>query len=86
MANDALPMACLVDFGFTSVVLDPPDPMSSNLTLEGGTLTFMAPELLAPPKLGLKGSVPTQQGDITPFGLAMLQVFLSCCHSPLIFS
>ena len=86
MTNDAPPRACLADFGFTTMVLDPQNPMSSSLTLEGGTLVFMAPELLAPPKFGLKGSVPSQQGDIYSFGLVMLQVFLLCCHGPLIFS
>ena len=86
MTNDVPPRACLADFGFTSMVLDPQNPMSSSFTLEGGTLAFMAPELLAPPKFGLKGSVPTQQGDIYSFGLVMFQVFLLYCHRPLICS
>ena len=80
MTNDAHPKACLADFGFMTAAIDPHNPMSSSLTLEGGTLAFMAPELLAPPKFGLKGSVPTQQGDIYSFGLVMLQVFLLYCY------
>ena len=76
MTNDRPPKACLADFGFTTMVSDPQNPMSSSPTLEGGTLTFMAPELLAPSKFGLKSAVPTQEGDIYAFGLVILQVFL----------
>ena len=74
MTNDEPPKACLADFGFTTMVLDPQNPMSSSGTLEGGTMTFMAPELLAPSKYGLKNAVPTQEGDIYAFGLVILQV------------
>jgi serine/threonine protein kinase len=74
MTNDTPPKACLADFGFTTIVLDPQNPMSTSLGLQGGTMTFMAPELLAPSKFGLKNSVPTQQGDIYAFGLVILQV------------
>lgn len=74
MTNDKPPKACLADFGFTSMVLDPENPMSCSLTLEGGTVTFMAPELLAPSKFGLEKAVPTKEGDIYAFGLVILQV------------
>ena len=74
MTNDTPPKACLADFGFTTMVLDPQHPMSSSLELGGGTMTFMAPEILTPSKYGLKKPVPTQEGDIYAFGLAMLQV------------
>ena len=67
------------------MIHDPGNPMLSSLTLDGGTLTFMAPELLAPPKFGLKCSAPTQESDIYAFGLVMLQVFLFCCHLSLFF-
>ena len=76
MTNDTPPKACLADFGFTTMVSDPQNPMSSSLTLEGGTLTFMAPELLAPSKFGLKSAVPTQPGDVYAFGLVILQVLM----------
>ena len=59
--------------------------MSSSLTLEGGTLAFMAPELLAPSKFGLKNAIPTQEGDVYAFGLVILQVIISCCRRPLVF-
>ena len=80
MTNDVPPRACLADFGFTRMVLDPGNPMSSSLTLEGGTLAFMAPELLAPSRFGLKSAIPTQEGDVYAFGLVILQVILLCCR------
>jgi len=78
MTNEKPPKACLADFGFTTMVLDPHNPMSSSFTLEGGTLTFMAPELLTPSRYGLKNSIPTKEGDIYAFGLVILQVAASC--------
>lgn len=80
MTNDTPPKACLADFGFMAMVLDPQDPMSSSFTLEGGTMTFMAPELLAPSKFGLQNVAPTQEGDIYALGLVILQVLVLCCR------
>ena len=81
MTNDAPPKACLADFGLMTMVFNPQNPMSSSLTLEGGTMPFAAPELLAPSKFGLKNAVPTQEGDIYAFGLVILQVLVLChCH------
>ena len=84
MTNDEPPKACLADFGFTTMVLDPQNPLSSSLTLEGGTITFMAPELLAPSKYGLNGAIPSQEGDIYAFGLVILQV-VTFISFPLLF-
>ena len=56
------------------MVLDPQNPMSCSVKLEGGTITFMAPELLAPSKFELKNAVPTREADIYAFGLVILQV------------
>ena len=74
MTNHTPPKACLADFGFTTVVFDPREPMSSSFTLEGGTMIFMAPELLAPSKYHLEKVVPTREGDIYAFALVILQV------------
>jgi len=74
MTNEEPPRACLADFMFMTMVLDPHNPMSSNFALEGGTLAFMAPELLEPSRHGLKNSAPTKEGDIYAFGLVILQV------------
>ena len=79
MTNDTPPKACLADFGFTTMVFDPHNPMSSSFTLEGGTMTFMAPELFAPSSYGLESAVPTQETDIYAFGLVVLQV-TALCH------
>jgi len=75
MTNDTPPRACLADFGFMTMVLDPNHPMSCSAQLEGGTMTFMAPELVAPTKFGLKESTPTRQADIYAFGLVIFQVY-----------
>lgn len=74
MSNDTPPRACLADFGFMAMVLDPIQPMSCSAQLEGGTLTFMSPELLLPSAFGIKNPVPTPQADIYAFGLVILQV------------
>jgi serine/threonine protein kinase len=74
MSNGTPPRACLADFGFMTVVLDPGQPMSCSAQLEGGTLSFMSPELLVPSKFGMKVSVPTPEGDIYAFGLVIFQV------------
>ena len=74
MTNDTPPRACLADFGFMTMVLDPNHPMSCSAQLEGGTMTFMAPELVAPTKFGLKESTPTRQADIYAFGFVTFQV------------
>ena len=46
MTSDVPPRACLTDFGLMTMTLDPTLPMASSARLEGGTETFMAPELL----------------------------------------
>jgi len=79
MTNDTPPRACLGGFGFTTMVLEPQNAMSSSLARKGGTISFMAPEMLAPSEFGLKDSVPTQEGDVYAFGLVVLQV-IALCH------
>ena len=85
VTNDTPPTACLSDFGFTTVALGSRNPMSSSVTLEGGTPTFMAPELLVPPKFGLNNAVPTQEGDVYAFGLVILQVSMLYYPHPPVF-
>ena len=80
ITNDDPPRACLADFGFTTVVPDPESLVSPILELEGGTVVFMAPELLAPSKYGLTGAVPTREADIYAFGLVIFQVLVSDCR------
>ena len=74
MSNDTPPRACLADFGFMTMVLDPNQPLLDWAQLEGGTTMFMAPELLVPSMFGFTESVPTQKSDIYSFGLVVYQV------------
>jgi hypothetical protein len=57
-----------------AIVLDPVQQMSCSAQLEGGTTTFMSPELLMPSKFGMKDSVPTPEADIYALGLVIFQV------------
>ena len=74
MSNHEPPRACLADFGFTTIVFDPAQPMSCSAQLEGGTMAFMSPELFVPSKFGMTNSLPTPQADIYAFGLVIFQV------------
>ena len=74
MSNDTPPRACLADFGFMTMVLDPGRQLACSAQLEGGTMAFMSPELLVPSRFGIQDSVPTPQADIYAFGLVMFQV------------
>jgi len=77
MTNDAHSRACLADFGFITMAFDPGNPMSSSLTLEGGTLAFMAPKLLAPPSLVSRAPFPPSRRIFTPSGWSSSKY--SCC-------
>ena len=87
LSNDTPPRACLADFGFMTIVLNPKQPLSCCGQLEGGTTTFMASELLVPGKYGFTEPVPTQKSDIYAFGLVIYQVrdqdrgYLSCAYT-----
>lgn len=48
-------------------------------------MPFMAPELLAPSRYGLKVSVPTQKADVYAFGLVVFQVIALYHHNLLVF-
>ncbi|KAF9647778.1 kinase-like protein [Thelephora ganbajun] len=74
VSNDTPPRACLADFGFMAMVLDPNHPMSCSTELGGGTMKFMSPELLAPLTFGIKDSLPIPQADIYALGLVIFQV------------
>lgn len=74
MTNDDPPRACLADFGFMTMVLDPAQPISCSIQLEGGTTAFMSPELLMPSIFGSTVSVPTAGSDIYAFAVTIFQV------------
>ena len=79
MSNNDPPRACLADFGFMTMVLDPSQPMSCSAQLEGSTMMFMSPELLVPKRFGCTESVPTPEADIYAFGLVIYQVYEHDC-------
>ena len=84
MTNDTPPRACLTDFGFMTMIFDPDQPMACSGQLEGGMMTFMPPEFLAPQAVGMKVSVPTPEADVYAFGLVILQVCeWDCRHRPI---
>jgi len=58
-----------------TVILNPDHKMSCSADLEGGTITFMSPELLVPSRFGIQDSVPTPESDVYAFGLVVFQVF-----------
>ena len=72
--NDTPPRACLADFGFITMAFDSVQPMSCSMQFEGGTTTFISPELLAPSRFGKRESVPTPEADIYAFGMVIFQV------------
>ena len=79
MSNENPPCACLADFGFITMVLDPGQPMSCDSQLEGGTAMFMSPELLVPSRFGFTKSVPMPEADFYAFGLVIYQVCGEVC-------
>ena len=79
MSNGTPPRACLADSGFMTMVLVPGQLMPDSAQLEGGTMTFMSPELLVPSRFGRKDSVPTPEADIYAFGLVIFQVHKQDC-------
>ena len=69
MSNDSPPRACLADFGFMTMALDP-----DQLGFGNDMTMFMSPELLVPEKFGFLESVPTPEADIYGLGLVIYQV------------
>ncbi|KAF9789234.1 kinase-like domain-containing protein [Thelephora terrestris] len=70
IADTTPPRAILADLGFTRVSTISAKASSA----EDGTVSFMAPELLAPPKFGLDKGVPSKEADIYALGMTVYQV------------
>ena len=66
--------ACLADFGFMTIVYDEADGPDGTSALCGGTMHFMAPELLSPNKFGKAKCQVSKEADIYAFGMVILQV------------
>ena len=66
--------ACLADFGSVTFVHDPSLDMESESEMVGGSVPFMAPEILLPSKFGFDKCIPTKESDIYAMGMVIYQV------------
>ncbi|KAF9781287.1 kinase-like domain-containing protein [Thelephora terrestris] len=71
ITNDTPPRACLADFGLSTFA-----PSTQGVTTDttGGTLLYMAPELIAPTLFGSSSARPTKPADIYALGMVILEV------------
>ena len=67
--------ARLTDFGFLTVVSDPPNPTASSPYTVGGTIRWISPELLCLDQTGFENRRPTKQSDYYAFGMVIYEVF-----------
>jgi serine/threonine protein kinase len=65
--------ACLADFVVTTIFSDMTPSHTMNV-FGGGTLRWMAPELLIPNNFGLEKCVPSKESDIYAFGMVIYEV------------
>ena len=64
-----------------TIVYDEDDGPDSTSALGGGTMSFMAPELLSPTRFGKVKCEVSKEADVYAFGMVILQVspFLRRC-------
>ena len=74
MSNNTPPHACLAGFDSITTIPGAGQTVARSAQSEGGTMTFMSPELLVPQKFGKERAVPTPESDIYAFGLVIFQV------------
>ena len=72
ITNETPPRACLTDFGLST--FNPGVQGRMTTVTAGGTLIFMAPELLCPAKFDKSSSRPTQPADIYALGMVIYEV------------
>lgn len=72
ISNQMPSRACLADFGLST--LAPGTLGQISMTTNGGTPSYMAPELFDPTKFGKTGSRPTRPADIYAFGMVIYEV------------
>ena len=72
ITNGTPPRACLADFGLSTFI--PGAQGEITTATAGGTLMFMAPELLCPSQFDKSSSRPTQPADIYALGLVIYEV------------
>jgi serine/threonine protein kinase len=72
ITNGTPPQACLADFGLST--LAPSTGGATTTITTGGTLLYMAPELLFPSKFGNASARPTMPADIYALGMVIFEV------------
>lgn len=74
--------ACLADFGFTAIVSDEANGPGGTSALGGGTVPFMAPELLCPSHFERTKCQVSREADVYAFGMVILQVCIASAEIP----
>jgi len=65
--------ARLADFGLLTIISDPANLLSSSSHIQGGTIRWMGPELIAPQDFGFKNSRPTKPSDCYSLGMVIYE-------------
>jgi len=65
--------ARLADFGLLTIISDPANHLSSSSYIQGGTIRWMGPELIAPQDFGFKNSRPTKSSDCYSLGMVVYE-------------
>ena len=65
--------ARLADFGLLTIISDPANLLSSSSYIQGGTIRWMGPELIAPQDPELKNSRPTKSSDCYSLGMVVYE-------------
>ena len=73
MLIDQTGHARLADFGLLTIISDPAIFLSSSSCIQGGTVRWMGPELLAPQDFGLKNGRPTKSSDCYSLGMVVYE-------------
>ena len=66
--------ARVADFGLLTIISDPANGLSSNVSTQGGgTVRWMSPELILPQRFGLEDSRPTKPSDCYALGMVIYE-------------
>ena len=66
--------ARVADFGLLTLISDPTNGLSSNISMQGGgTARWMSPELINPERFGLENSRPTKPSDCYALGMVIYE-------------
>jgi len=65
--------ARLADLGLLTIISDPGNLLSSSSYIQGGTVRWMGPELIAPQDFGFKNGRPTKSSDCYSLGMVIYE-------------